>query len=297
MDCSGWTITQLLQGFRDRSAPRAMIVGELTGLIAGSDETERQIINTAIEAMKLHQASETEPSEKSSSSETTGVLQLLWAYAGQIVERSLSSVTAWQSSGESDSSAAAAARLSAKQKPSTTVGAFLERVHVFSSLCHALGYANCLLLARFFNKVVYDPLNRQGHPWELVQALVSVYLEDIDNSETLTLSNIFERGGQDTRLANARSRIFRKPSGKGGEESGGEQPKWNNRSTDSATSFCVSFNLGRPHPPKQLHADGTCKHKHRCDHWVSGKGPGGRCEGKHPRSRCDNPDKVDKAEP
>lgn len=297
IDCTGWTIQQLLQGFRDRSAPRHAITGELTTLLGGATPEEREVIKTAMELMRLHASSEGDPNAHKPSGETTGVLQLLWAYAGQITERNGSSVSALQGgeSEEAAGSAAAATKLTAKQTPSATDSKFYERIHVFNTVCHALGVANCLLLARFFTKVVWDSINRDKLGWQLAQSLVSVYFEDIDNSETLTLSNIFERGGQDTRLARARTRIFR-PSVKGGEQGGGdsEPPKYNGKCSRDAKTCCISFNLGKPHPAGALKKDGTCRHNHECDHWVNDKGPRGRCGGKHPRSECDNPNKCDK---
>ena len=303
VDCAGWTIQQLLQGFRDRTAPRHAITGELTTLLTGATADEREVIKTAMELMRLHVSSEGDSSALKPSGETTGVLQLLWAYAGQITERNGASVSALQrgESEESAGSAAAAAKLTAKQLPSATESKFYERISVFTTVCHALGVANCLLMARFFAKVVWDLINRDKLGWQLAQSLVSVYFEDIDNSETLTLSNIFERGGQDTRLALARTRIFR-PSkrgdgGDGGEEGSPSAKQWNNKFTKDAKSTCISFNLGKPHPASALKRDGTCKHCHACDHWVDDKGSNGRCGGKHARGDCDNPHKCDKPVP
>ena len=37
---------------------------------------------------------------------------------------------------------------------------------------------------------------------------------------------------------------------------------------------------------------------HRCDKWVSDKGPSGKCLGAHPRTKCANPNRCDaKVEP
>ena len=33
---------------------------------------------------------------------------------------------------------------------------------------------------------------------------------------------------------------------------------------------------------------------HICDHYVTDKGPKGQCGGKHPRIKCNNPNKCDK---
>ena len=55
------------------------------------------------------------------------------------------------------------------------------------------------------------------------------------------------------------------------------------------------FNLGKTtHPKSALKPDGTCKFDHVCDHFVTGKGKGGKCGGPHARTECTNPGKCDK---
>ena len=49
---------------------------------------------------------------------------------------------------------------------------------------------------------------------------------------------------------------------------------------------CVDFNMGRP--CKKLKPDGTCRFNHRCNQFVSDKGPKGVCFGTHARCNgCD----------
>ena len=74
--------------------------------------------------------------------------------------------------------------------------------------------------------------------------------------------------------------------------------KWNGKSAASATSTCDAYNLGRDHQARHLSPDGTCKYAHKCDKWVSDKGPAGKCLEAHPRIRCANPNRCDaKVEP
>ena len=64
--------------------------------------------------------------------------------------------------------------------------------------------------------------------------------------------------------------------------------------TANAKEPCWHFNVGQPHPLGALHPDGTCKRAHKCDHFVSNKGPGGRCmSAEHSRNNCNNPHKCD----
>jgi hypothetical protein len=70
---------------------------------------------------------------------------------------------------------------------------------------------------------------------------------------------------------------------------------WNGRDTPNAKSTCHTFNFGKTaHDAKHLREDGTCKHRHVCNHWVTGKGKNGICEGPHARIDCTNPGKCDK---
>ena len=141
--------------------------------------------------------------------------------------------------------------------------------------------------------------------------LVEVYLEDIDNSTTLNISSIMDSGGIDARMSRAVAmgeekfggHIFRSVGGAGRRGGGlegerdGDGLKWNGKDTPHSTlGFCTSYNYGNKHPVKSLKPDGTCKYKHLCMQWVTGKGPDGCCEGKHPRKECTNPGKTDKKE-
>ena len=56
---------------------------------------------------------------------------------------------------------------------------------------------------------------------------------------------------------------------------------------------CSVFNTGGTHGKRVLTAEGKCKYDHVCDHWVSDKGPKGRClSTEHERGECDNPSKC-----
>ena len=94
--------------------------------------------------------------------------------------------------------------------------------------------------------------------------------------------------------------FFRAPPVAAGRGGGGEATaaKWNGKSTASATSTCDAYNLSRDHQARHLLPDGTCRYAHKCDKWVSDKGPSGKCLGAHPRTKCTNPNRCDaKVEP
>ena len=73
--------------------------------------------------------------------------------------------------------------------------------------------------------------------------------------------------------------------------------KWNGKDTPDAKAVCYTYNLGSSatHPAKSLLPDGTCKFRHVCNQFVTGKGKGGICEGKHARAYCENPGKCEKS--
>ena len=135
------------------------------------------------------------------------------------------------------------------------------------------------------------------YSWQVSHELVLVYMEDEDNSTTMTLGSVFESGGQDSRLARAKTSaemhfkgIFR-PLTSTVDQSKQSGKKWNGKDTPDAKGICVTYNVGGEHPAKHLHPDGTCKFRHVCNAWVTGKGPDGCCEGAHPRKSCTNPDR------
>ena len=70
------------------------------------------------------------------------------------------------------------------------------------------------------------------------------------------------------------------------------------KAVDKDAKPCAAFNSGAAHNAFQLKADGSCRFGHVCDHWVSDKGPGGKCLGSagtkgHARDACDNPGRCD----
>jgi len=292
---SGWTVQQLLQGFKDQTVPRADIVAELTTLIAGSDEAQRDTIKLALESMKMYSTLDGAVGANRTG-ETQGVLQLLWALAGRIVLRGNDTLTVTVE--KSAAEASVAAKITEKMtRPSTSIE-FCERIAVFSQLAHALGVCNILASTRFFRYIAYDTMLRDKMSWEVAHELVMVYFEDIDNSTTLTMGNVIENGGQDSRLARAKvkagehfkanSGIFREGDG-GGKT--GDALKWNGKDSPNSTICCASWNLGNEHPVKSLFApSGKCKYKHACDRYVSDDGK--QCGSKdHKRDQCDHADR------
>ena len=175
-----------------------------------------------------------------------------------------------------------------------TEGEFYEMIHYFIIVIVALGMASATIVMKFLDDVVYGAL-RMKEPWKVAHELLMVYFReiDIDPQRVMHMGNVFRRGGQDTLLSEARrnaAAFFRagganlqlegatdtikdtkviKPSGEGDEHS--KRP-------------CSDYNAGRP--CKKLKPDGTCVFAHKCNQFVSDKGPNGYCFGDHLRPDC-----------
>ena len=64
----------------------------------------------------------------------------------------------------------------------------------------------------------------------------------------------------------------------------------------NASKPCAAWNAhgeNAEHKKKHVTADGRCKFCDKCNHWVTDKGPYGRCMGAHRAPVCDNPNKCD----
>jgi len=298
-DIRGWSISALMTAFQNRIVPPAEVARELSTLVAGATPDEASLIKVALESISLTTRLETWTGTRgASASETQGFNQVMWALVGRVVDRSSKTVTinVDKDAGETGGMS----KISERVTRPKTMADFSERISAFGAATHALGKYHILATTRFFRVVVYDTILRDNHPWQLAHELLMVYFEDLDNSTTLTLGNIIDSGALDARMARAKAsmteqyaNIFREPKTPGPSADAGK--KFNGRDTSSSSQYCLSFNLKNDHPRKHLNADGTCKHKHKCDQFVSeGGDANGRCGGDHPRKDCKHAHKVSK---
>ena len=178
---------------------------------------------------------------------------------------------------------------------------FFGMLTVWTMLLAGLGVAPVLVSGVFLMDVVYTPLHEGTITWPTAFELFLVYLEEVEREagDDVNLSNVYQRGAQDTFLMRARertpkggkARIFRP----GSEDDDGAGIEWNGSWNRKSKSCCITFNLGnKKHPASAINERGGCKYNHVCDHWVDDKGPGGTCGGDHPRVKCNNPHKCDK---
>jgi hypothetical protein len=184
---------------------------------------------------------------------------------------------------------------------------------VWSMILVSVGMETFLTVASFLVFNVFDHMLLRKWDWRVTYFYFLILLERVETSgdSDLNISTVGTRlGGLDTLREEATLRaeghygrgIFRRrpPPGEVSEDDKGDkklQLAWNGKCTPSAEHTCHAFNLGPSgkHGKNHLLADGTCKFAHKCDAYVSDKGPGGRCHGDHARHKCTNPARI--AEP
>ena len=212
-------------------------------------------------------------------SASQGVLQFIWAKVSSVIHVRGGAVHRLEI-GNAPKPTALSATLS---RPSSQ-DLYYEMLHYFAMVITALGIANALVVMQFLDKVAHGVV-RRAESWKVSCELVLLYLRKIDQDPTHTLSmaNVFEHGGQDTMLGEARvnaGAFFRtlgenpRPGAAAG--SGNEQ-----QFHSSSKRPCKDYNAGRP--CTRLDAQGRCKFNHVCDQWVSDKGKNGICGLCHPR--------------
>ena len=280
-----------MTAFRDQTVPRAEIISELSSLIPGSDEAQRDTIKLCLETMKMF-ASVDNVSGAARSGDTAGAQQVLWALAGRIVARGSGVLTLTVNKSESETTTTS--KITEKMTRPGSAIEYCERITIFIQLAHAIGTCNVLASTHFFRVIAYDTMLRDKLSWQISHELVLVYFEDMDNSTTLTFGNIIDSGGQDSRLARAKVKAEEhfKDNGKGifrDDEGNKQLIKFNGNDSKNATQCCASWNLGNEHPQKALFANGKCRYKHACDRYISDDGK--QCGStEHKRAACTHPD-------
>ena len=238
-------------------------------------------------------------------SNLTGVYSYVWAHASRLVTNYAVLNTASLDSLELDSkSEAHSTKRSCSVLHPKTESEFLFALHVWTMILSATGVDEPLIIMRFNLDVVYENLQVRNWKWQLVYFYFLIQLEQVEVEEGINLSNATSRGSLDTLRSYARDRaeahygqgIFRSEYKKSPtvETEDGDN-EWNGAWSHDAVTVCWAFNRKQQkHRESSLLPDGTCKHRHICDAFVSNKGPAGKCEGNHPRFKCNNTFKIDK---
>jgi len=195
-------------------------------------------------------------------------------------------------------------------RPKTMVDLF-ELMNLYIMFYTSLGLGSTILITQFFEFVIFDTIRIRRKQWPVAFELLVVLLRKVENTVELTIGNVMQEvylnSAMEEAVEAAKTNyvaFFRSPQLAAASETeptdvADKQVMWNNKcSRDPNATPCLAFNLGKEHSARFLKKDGTCKHKHVCDHWVSNKGPGGRCLGTegtpgHSRADCDNPHRCE----
>ena len=262
------------------------------------------------------------PSEgKSKSKDSTGAIlgsyTFFLAEASKIVEHYGSLSSASLDLEEEDSAAGAGTSRQLKgtiRHPKRELDFFFLLL-VWTMILVSVGMETFLTVASFLVFNTFDHMLLRKWDWRVTYFYFIILLERVETSgdSELNISTVATRlGGLDTLREEATLRaeehygrgIFRRRQPI--VEIAEDEPKpdkkhvlaWNGKSTASADHTCHAFNLGPQgkHGKSHLLADGTCKFAHKCDAFVSDKGPGGRCHGDHARHKCTNPARIAEAQ-
>ena len=235
--------------------------------------------------------------------ELVGVYRYCAVLAGKVVRTRLSQVASVMPPEMAQGDAQVKAVPPEKIVKPKSMAEFADILITWSMLLSGLGIASVLVSGAFLREVVFDPIHDGTMAWEGAFELWLVYLEEVERTagDEVNLTNVYNRGAQDTMIKRAMERLPKPPSGifrggGGGNGDGDEEPKWNGSFNSKSAATCLTFNLGKKqHPTNCLNEKGGCKFNHACDQYVSDQGPKGRCGSvKHGRHNCDNPAKVSK---
>ena len=171
-------------------------------------------------------------------------------------------------------------------------------IYLFTMVVQALGLASGLVVMRFFIEAIFIPVRRLSLSFQVAHEYLLLLFKECEDDTTgdTNLANVSSRGKQDTMLAQARVNAAAFFRARAGNAQPGSGTKWNGKSDSNASTYCYFYNFNKEHPPGALMVDGTCKHQHKCNQWVSDKGPRGVCGGNHTKLACtyDSSKKRDK---
>ena len=309
VDLTALSNAQLTDQLLTSGVEQASILDEVsTRLAAASTAIEiarlTAICTTITSKQRLGRGSHGAVASGDGTAELVGVYRYCAVLAGKVVRTRLSQVASVLPPELAQGDAQAKVVPPEKIVKPKSMAEFADILVTWTMLLSGLGIASILVSGAFLREVVFDPIHDGTMAWEGAFELWLVYLEEVERTagDEVNLTNVYNRGAQDTMIKRAMERLPRPPAGifrgGGGSGSGGggdadDEPKWNGSFNAKSSSTCLTFNLGKKkHPANCLNEKGGCKFNHVCDAYVGDKGPGGRCgSDKHHRLNCDNPAK------
>ena len=235
----------------------------------------------------------------------TGILTFIFAKVSTFVMQKGMQIKLMVGGGTGDVRTSSSDLTATLSRPDT-FEQFGEMMNLFLLFVHNMAVVSATVVIDFYEHVVYDTIRMRNESWKLAFELMLVMFRRVEDSGgALTLATAYNEAHLNTVMDEARSNLvfFRTLGGSPGnvnddKKTNGKKTKYNGKFTASAATTCTAYNNGTDHLAAQLLPDGTCKHNHVCDHWVSNKGKKGKClcvQGTpgHKRSTCDNPHKCD----
>ena len=275
---------------------KAAVYGHCSFAEASSVLSERlDAAASTLDVEKIRGAMDTlKSASESAVNSATGTFMFIWAKVSNVISKRADFTFKLEAAGKAKASSHSVTLV----RPETEAE-FYEMTFLFVMTIIALGIASAPIVMKFMDDVVFGTI-RMKDPFQVAHELVILYYREMDHdpARLLHMGNVFRRGGQDTLLSEARrnAAAFFRTCGanprvlKGATDVKTENPKPdakpNGKDDPSSKKPCPDFNAGRP--CKKLKPDGTCVFAHRCNQFVSDKGPGGYCFAAHARcTGCD----------
>ena len=225
----------------------------------------------------------------------TGVFNYLWAKVSEFVMKRDASAKLLLDSVASTSSSVS--QMAATLYRPKTMEDFSEMMNLFTMMASALGLVSALVIADYFQHVVYDVMRVHKRTWQHAHELHLIMLRLIEDSGgRLKFHTCYDEKYLNTIMEEAATNVavfFRtlggNPSILAGSPPPGTQQPWNKKFNTTTSRCCKIYNSGKTeHPPEMLTVDGACKFNHTCNHWVS-SGKFAQCKQNHPGISCTNP--------
>lgn len=201
--------------------------------------------------------------------------------------------------GDPDSDKSKTAKFSVDRM--STEPLFDACIYQWSLLVHTLGIMPLEISASFVFETVHLLRVRHGETFWTAQEYFIACLDLLDQKKVK--ADKIPNHDRGVMLSDARrfGEMFLGLATKAGVSATGgkgDVKEWNGEfqpSDRSKIQPCPYFNSGKKHDPKHLTSTGKCVFRHVCNHWVTDKGSGGRCESvDHNWPKCDHPSKCDK---
>ena len=173
-------------------------------------------------------------------------------------------------------------------------------IYMFSTLAHMLGIMTLEISVHFMFEAVYVLRSKHKETFWTAQEYLIECLDLLDRG--MCKAGTVANHDRNIMLDNARrlGLVFAEMASKRGNQDAapveGGGPTWNGKfqPSTSKANLCQAFNRNKAHDdPKHLMKDGTCRFRHLCNHWVTDKGPSGKClDPGHGWHNCNNPNKC-----